>query len=297
MAAPTVLVAAVVVWDEQGRVLTVRKRGTRRFMLPGGKPEPGEALRATAARELAEETGLAVLAAGLDDWGMHESAAANEPGHTVRAQVFAWPGPVASAAAAAEIEEARWLDPRLPSGDLAPLLVDLLPRIADGAEGATRPTLTLFCGLPGAGKSTLARRLEGEGRGVRLATDEWQHAIGIAPEDTAAHERLQRVLYGHALELLVRGVDVILEDGLWTAVERAEKLADARRAGARVELHVLDLPVEVLWQRLERRNAAARAGDYPMTRAELDWAAGVFERPTRDELALADEVRHHGEDA
>lgn len=185
MAAPTVLVAAVVVWDEEGRVLTVRKRGTRRFMLPGGKPEPGEALRATAARELAEETGLAVLAAGLDDWGMHESAAANEPGHTVRAQVFAWPGPVASAAAAAEIEEARWLDPRRPSGDLAPLLVDLLPRIAEGAEGATRPTLTLFCGLPG-----LASPRWPGGWRARGGVSGWRPTSGSTPSGSRPRTRL-----------------------------------------------------------------------------------------------------------
>jgi 8-oxo-dGTP diphosphatase len=49
--------------DEQGRLLLVRRghepyAGT--WSLPSGRAEPGEQLAATAAREVAEETGLAV---------------------------------------------------------------------------------------------------------------------------------------------------------------------------------------------------------------------------------------------
>lgn len=34
-------IAAACLLDAQGRLLLVRKRGTRAFMLPGGKHEPG----------------------------------------------------------------------------------------------------------------------------------------------------------------------------------------------------------------------------------------------------------------
>ena len=84
----------------------------------------------------------------------------------------------------------------------------------------TAPTLTLFCGLPGSSKSTLAQSLEAVGRGVRLSADAWQADLGVGHAATAFHDRLQGVLYRHALTLLRRGVDVILEDGLWTADER-----------------------------------------------------------------------------
>ncbi len=152
-----------------------------------------------------------------------------------------------------------------------------------------RATLTLFCGLPGSGKTTLAKRLEAEGSGVRICTDDWQDAIGVPHADTEFHGRLQVHLYRHALDLLRHGCDVILEDGLWMAAERAEKFADARGAGARIVLHVFDVPLETLWQRLQSRNDEAAAGDYPMTRAELDWAWDLFEPPTPDELAQVDE--------
>jgi 8-oxo-dGTP pyrophosphatase MutT (NUDIX family) len=35
-------VVGAVIRDAGGQLLTVRKRGTQRFMLPGGKREPGE---------------------------------------------------------------------------------------------------------------------------------------------------------------------------------------------------------------------------------------------------------------
>ena len=130
-----VVVAAVVVVDTVGRVLTVRKTGTTRFMLPGGKPEPGEDLRQTAVRELAEEVGLALDEGDLEDWGIHTADAANERDTLVRAGVYAWRRrQFVPLAAAAEIAELRWLDIAAPDGELAPLLVSLLPRIADFEE-------------------------------------------------------------------------------------------------------------------------------------------------------------------
>ncbi len=127
-----VVVAAVVVLDGAGRVLTVRKTGTTRFMLPGGKPEAGEDLRETGVRELGEEVGLHLDGDDLDDWGIHTDIAANEPGTMVRAGVYAWRRrALVPLAAAAEIAELRWMAIDRPEGDLAPLLVTLLPRIAD----------------------------------------------------------------------------------------------------------------------------------------------------------------------
>lgn len=125
------VVAAVVILDQHRHVLTVRKTGTKRFMLPGGKPEAGEDLRATAVRELGEEVGLTLAADELSDWGIHNDVAANEPDTTVRAGVFAWSGRVSELLhPAAEIAELQWLDIDHPTGELAPLLVTLLPRIS-----------------------------------------------------------------------------------------------------------------------------------------------------------------------
>lgn len=155
------------------------------------------------------------------------------------------------------------------------------------------PTVTLFCGPPGAGKTTLARRLESEGHGIRIATDEWQARLGVAATDAEFHEDLQRVLYAHALDLLRAGTDVILEDGLWTPVERREKFRDARAAGARIVWHVFDVGEDELWRRLTHRNAEGASGVHPIDRAELSRILSVFVAPTAGEMAAVDDVIVH----
>lgn len=116
-------VSAVVLRNTHGEVLTVRKKNTSRFMLPGGKPDPGESAAQTAVRECAEEVGAVLDLASLRSVGVFLSDAANEPGYLIEGAVFEHPL-VDIAGPASEIAEIRWLDPAtdpLP-GDLAPLL-------------------------------------------------------------------------------------------------------------------------------------------------------------------------------
>ncbi|MBJ7291090.1 NUDIX domain-containing protein [Williamsia sp.] len=140
--APVIHVSAVVITDTAGRILTVRKRGTSTFMLPGGKFESGESPADAAVRESAEEVGVIVDAAVLELLGHFRADAANEPDHLVDAHVYVVAGEhdaadVLAGVPASEIDEVRWLDLR--HGDvgvpLAPLLTDRVwPALADRAR-------------------------------------------------------------------------------------------------------------------------------------------------------------------
>ena len=125
-------IAAALIVDGRGRVLLVRKAGTRAFMQPGGKFEPGETPAQALARELNEELGLVVEASAAQFLGVFTAPAANEPGRTVEAALFrvrADQTPVP----AAEIDEIAWIDPRRCGAILlAPLTRDHVLPLAAG---------------------------------------------------------------------------------------------------------------------------------------------------------------------
>lgn len=121
-ATPDFIVAAVVMRDADGRILVVRKRGTSRFMLPGGKIESGESPDRCAIREAREELGVVLeadLLTGLGEW---TAPAANEAGRTVHGHIYEHPW-VAGVTACQEIDEVLWLSPDEADArtDLAPL--------------------------------------------------------------------------------------------------------------------------------------------------------------------------------
>ena len=119
-------VAAVVIRNAAGQVLTVRKKSSTKYQLPGGKPEEGEALVAAALREVAEEVGLHLDAESLNELGTFDAPAANEPGEVVVGTIFTYAHAVTTDAphAAAEIGDTAWVDPAAPDRELAHLLRD-----------------------------------------------------------------------------------------------------------------------------------------------------------------------------
>lgn len=84
----TIRIAAALIDDGAGRVLLVRKHGSRWFMQPGGKIEPGEPPLAALRRELAEELGLDPGDGDARYLGRFSAPAANEADHIVEAEVF-----------------------------------------------------------------------------------------------------------------------------------------------------------------------------------------------------------------
>ena len=74
--------------------------------------------------------------------------------------------------------------------------------------------LILTCGLPGAGKTTLARQLAADRSAVRLTKDEWLWALGASPWDTPTNDKVERELWRIAREILSLGVSVVLDFGL-----------------------------------------------------------------------------------
>ena len=151
-----------------------------------------------------------------------------------------------------------------------------------------QPRLILICGLPGSGKTTLAKELASEVRAVRLSPDEWKHALGMDYYDEDARVRLEHRLRLLAQELLALGQSVVMEYGFWAREELDELRLAGRTLGAAVELHYLEAPVDELWQRIALRNADPEPGTAPIDRDDLEKWAAQFEAPDAAELALFD---------
>ena len=154
------------------------------------------------------------------------------------------------------------------------------------ARSSTR--LVLICGLPASGKTTLARRLVPKIRAIRLDKDQWTTELGLDVWDDELRARVEGQLWALAQELLANGQSVILEWGHWARAERDEKRLGARALGVGVELHYLDVPLEELIERAERRNASGEWTASPMTRTHFEKWATTFQPPDEEEMLLFD---------
>ena len=150
-------------------------------------------------------------------------------------------------------------------------------------------TLTLLCGLPGSGKTTYARQLEGQGV-IRLSSDDWMVPLfghhmprEVFDERLAAVRHLQWDL---TAKLLKSGVDVVLDDGFWTRGERQQYRAQAEALGAEVRLIYFDVPVKELRRRLAVRNHNLTPGTFELDDAALDLFITKFETPEPGEGAI-----------
>lgn len=156
------------------------------------------------------------------------------------------------------------------------------------SNNGKRPSLMAFCGLPGSGKTTIAKEVEKATGAIRINTDEWVAALGADYFDDAFRHKLQVRLYEHGIALLKSGQSIIVEDGVWRRDERDSYREVAHKLDVAIELQYFDVPFDELWRRLEARNALGAYGTVPITKDLLKACYSRFQPPDEAELALFD---------
>lgn len=155
------------------------------------------------------------------------------------------------------------------------------------------PTLHLLMGLPGSGKTTLAKQLQRMSGAVRLSSDDFR--LLLFPEPTFSqkeHDILYKILDYNVKHLLDAGYDVIYDANLNRRIHRDEKYDLAKAHNAKTILWWVVTNPELAKQRRlnDQNHVLIPAGETP--EKLFDRVAGVIETPETDELPIQIDGMH-----
>ena len=159
-----------------------------------------------------------------------------------------------------------------------------------------KPIVYLICGFVGAGKTTLAKKLEEKTGAVRITKDEWSiHFIGNDPAIDGYTEwdaKITELSRNFAFQLVEKGIDVIIDEGFWEKETRAKMKKRIEALGAREVLYYLDTPIETIRERIVGRNSNLTKDSFKISREMLDNYLTYWQPPGEDEdYILASDVK------
>lgn len=156
---------------------------------------------------------------------------------------------------------------------------------------AKKSILHLICGLPGSGKTTLAKSIAASNGAIRLCPDEWIKDIWNEKYETEGNQfrdQIEQLQWKIGKEILRNSIDVIIEWGTWGRNEREKLRDEAKAVGAKVKFYYLEVPREILKERILKRNQEINSYEFYIHETEienfLDDCYNSIQIPTIEEL-------------
>ncbi len=147
-----------------------------------------------------------------------------------------------------------------------------------------KPTLHLLMGLPGAGKTTLARALQQATGAARITSDEYR--LNLFPEPTfsqAEHDNLYAMIDHNVEHLLQSGQSVIYDANLNRLEHRREKYKIAEKYDADVRLWWVKTDKELAKQRRTQEQDELLLPEDETSEQLFERIAETIEAPQPDE--------------
>ena len=156
-------------------------------------------------------------------------------------------------------------------------------------------TIYLIVGLPGAGKTTRARKLEVSESALRLTPDDWLMAVfdgdsptrWRSPERAGQRDRIEGKLVEVGMRAARLGINVVFDFGLWSKDERSALRWIADSLGVRAQVVYLPIEYEEQRRRLADRYETV-PGQFQMSDADLKQWHLQFQAPDQEELSHAE---------
>ena len=152
------------------------------------------------------------------------------------------------------------------------------------------PIVYIVHGFVGSGKTTFARKLETETGAIRFTPDEWMIALyGDNPPAEmfgVYFKRIQDFIWLQIEKTIKAGADVILENVLWTRIDRDDAMAKIRSFGAEPRLYVLQTPFEICRERVLKRTEDMPDGALVIDDHAMTLFQSRFEPLQDDEIAI-----------
>ena len=151
----------------------------------------------------------------------------------------------------------------------------------------------LIVGNTGAGKTTYSKALRKRNNGIIYSIDEWNNTLFMADKKESDGldwfleriERIETLIQRLIIQSEDSGIDSILDLGLSKYDHREKFRSFAKKHNFNVQLHYLDIPKSIRWNRVVSRNLnKGETFEFEVSESDFNFMEDWFEIPSKEEL-------------